>query len=608
MILLLCIAPFISSNSQTLRCGFDDKIDAAIERNPGFLQSINDRNELLNHAVKRHDRSFDSEVTTIPVVVHILHTGQKIGSLVNITDAQIYSAIDRLNKAFAGTDGYSVPGAGIQFSLAKRDPSCNQSNGIVRVDARGTCAGGDCYETKGITELNEQKVKALSYWPAGDYLNIWVVQEIEDNGGKNGIQGFAQFPGGDPALDGVTILYNAFGYETDVKVPFDLKTTTRLGTVLIHEVGHSLGLFHTFEGDDYNRDGIGDRCPSMTGCGPFNGDCIADTPPHRRSNGNCNVAGTNVCDGGYSNELFVHNFMDYSSQECQYEFTPGQVSRMKATMETLRLGWKFSSGDLPVPSSHPSNPSCIPQTKIVDNNFGLGIIDFQLGSFVEHSGTTKEDGGYVDHWCSTMSVQPSSTYDLSINTGNQNVQNVKVFIDYNGDSDFNDNGEEVFSSQKAKLHQGKIKIPSTAKQGKALRVRAIATYSGFNISGPCFEPYYGQTEDYSLIIGAPSSAPLVGDDSQLENIALINSLNSEESPTYSIYPNPASEQIHIENPGLAHINRVEILDVSGKKVYDSNNVADLTKITLNLRQLSPGIHYLRITDDHSVSVRKIHRL
>lgn len=607
MILLLCIAPFFSSNAQTPRCGFDDRIDAAIKRNPEFLQTLDQQNELVTQAMARHQRSYDSELITIPVVVHVLHTGQKIGGQANISDAQIHSAIDRLNKAFAGSDGYSVPGSGIQFSLARRDPACNPTNGIIRINASGICAGNDCYETKGITELNESVVKSVSRWPAEDYLNIWVVQEIDNNEGKNGIQGFAQFPGGDPALDGVTILYNAFGYEEDVEIPFHLKTTTRLGTVLIHEVGHSLGLFHTFEGDDYNRDGIGDRCPSLTGCGPYNGDCISDTPPHRRSNGTCHVSGTNVCDGGFSNELFVHNFMDYSSQECQYEFTPGQVDRMKATLETLRVGWKYSSGDLAVSASTPATASCIPDTRYVNNNFGLGIIDFQLGNYVQHSGNTKEDGGYVDHWCSLMAVQSAATYDLAINTGDQNAQNVKVYIDYNGDGDFNDGGEEVFSSTKLKRHQGKVKIPASAKRGSAIRVRAIAAYSGFNITSPCFQPYYGQAEDYALVVSDPVSAPVTGNDNLLENNVFKQSLSQSEK-VYEVFPNPTSDLIYISNPGKNHIKRVEILDVNGKTVLDNDASQDHGIITFSLVNLSPGIHYIRITDDDSVSIKKINRI
>ena len=191
----------------------------AIQENPNYLKTLQTRENVIQSARRGNERSFDNGQITIPVVVHVLHIGQKIGSTVNISDAQIHSAIAQLNKAFAGTDGYATPNSGIRFSLANRGPDCEATNGIVRVDARNICVGEDCYEKKGITVRNELAVKSLSRWPALEYLNIWVVREIDDNGAKLGIQGFAQFPGGDPYLDGVTILYNAFGYEENISSP-----------------------------------------------------------------------------------------------------------------------------------------------------------------------------------------------------------------------------------------------------------------------------------------------------------------------------------------------------------------------------------------------------
>jgi hypothetical protein len=284
-------------------------------------------------------------VKTIPIVVHIMHRGEAVGVGTNISEAQIVSAINNLNQAYRNQAPYTGVDTEIEFCLAQRDPNGNPHSGINRVNANSVTQ----YSTQGITNDNEQAVKALSKWDNSRYYNFWIVAEINDNNGGSGTQGYAYYPGSGTnfnAVDGAVMLFNAFGYDPTGALGYNLKSYTNKNVTAIHEVGHALNLHHTFEGD-----GTGSTCPGAGNlCGTGVGDCVADTPPHRRSQSDCNTGGTNSCDGGSSNTLFVHNFMDYSSDDCQTRFTAGQSTRMNAVLAPggLRNSLTNSDGCNPV--------------------------------------------------------------------------------------------------------------------------------------------------------------------------------------------------------------------------------------------------------------------
>ncbi|HAW21379.1 MAG TPA: hypothetical protein DCX14_14450, partial [Flavobacteriales bacterium] len=111
----------------------------------------------------------------IPVVVHVIHTGQSVGVGANIATSQINDAITVLNDRYRKTPNTHGDANGvdteIQFVLAKRDPDCNSTTGIVRVNGSSVTD----YADEGITAGQgsgavELDVKALSRWPATDYL------------------------------------------------------------------------------------------------------------------------------------------------------------------------------------------------------------------------------------------------------------------------------------------------------------------------------------------------------------------------------------------------------------------------------------------------------
>jgi hypothetical protein len=186
-------------------------------------------------------------VYTIPVVVHVIHLGEPVGTGSNLSDEQIQDAINGLNQRFANSNGQGVD-IEINFCLATQTPDGCPSNGIVHINGSGVpnyVAEGIAYD--GPCGASESAIKALSHWPPLDYYNIWVVWDICGDWA-----GYAYYPNGSD-LDG-TVIGSAF-------MTGDAKT-------LSHELGHGLNLRHTFQGD-----GDGNDCPPNGNC-MNNGDLI----------------------------------------------------------------------------------------------------------------------------------------------------------------------------------------------------------------------------------------------------------------------------------------------------------------------------------------------
>lgn len=276
-------------------------------------------------------------VYTIPLVFHVIHKGEAVGVGTNISNAQILSAVDALNRDYRRTsaDGGIAQGAGpdleIQFCLATKDPSGNPTTGINRVS--GTSVSG--YSTSGITSTNETQVKALSKWNNANYCNIWVVSEIENNGADisnpnqwtGGTLAYAYFPGAPSSVDGIVCVNLCVGNDPQQNKGYRLWFATLTNRTLTHEMGHYLNLYHTFEGGSCSESSCttqGDRC--------------CDTPPHIGNNTNCN---TPECSGTQQ----VENYMDYTDESCQNLFTQDQTTRARAVLTGSRSALNTSANN-----------------------------------------------------------------------------------------------------------------------------------------------------------------------------------------------------------------------------------------------------------------------
>ena len=247
-------------------------------------------------------------VTTIPVVVHVVFNT----AAQNISDAQIQSQIAVLNRDYRlkNSDVPSIPppfkplatDARIEFTLAATDPNGNPTNGITRTQTTHASFSDD-------DGIKSAATGGVDPWPDNKYLNIWTAPRLTSAQGD--LLGYAQFPGGPAATDGVVILHTAFGTTGTAAAPFNL------GRTATHEIGHWLNLRHIW-GDDGN------------GC---NGsDFVNDTPNQAGPNFGKPAFPHVTCNNGPNGDMFM-NYMDYVDDAAMFMFTGGQVDRMQASLD-----------------------------------------------------------------------------------------------------------------------------------------------------------------------------------------------------------------------------------------------------------------------------------
>ena len=213
---------------------------------------------------------------TVNVYFHVIRSGTGIANG-DVPDSQLQAQIDVMNKA------YGAASSGIQFKLAGTDRTTNAT----------------WYTVTDATSAETNMKNSLHKGTKAD-LNLYTA----NLGG--GLLGWATFPSdytGAPKMDGVVILFSALPGGS--AAPYDL------GFTAVHEVGHWLGLYHTFQG----------------GCSA-SGDSVSDTPAEKTSAFGC-PASRNTCTGTkYPGNDPIHNYMDYTDDSCMNALSAGQVTRI----------------------------------------------------------------------------------------------------------------------------------------------------------------------------------------------------------------------------------------------------------------------------------------
>ena len=270
-------------------CASQDVHERQLRENPLLAQKMAEIEAITEEAILTN--RIVNGVLEIPVVFNVLYRT----SAENISQAQLQSQIDVLNADFQGTNAdynSSNPYNNVRGAINVRFVLDN----IVRKSTTKTTWG----TSDGMKKTASGGIAASS---PTTKLNYWVCTI----GG--GILGYAQFPGGASATDGVVVDSKYTGTNGTAAAPFNK------GRTATHEIGHWMNLRHIW-GD--------------ANCGS---DLVSDTPTHNAANSGVPAVGHRSTCSGQPLEMFM-NYMDYTDDRGMYMFSSGQVSRMAAIFST----------------------------------------------------------------------------------------------------------------------------------------------------------------------------------------------------------------------------------------------------------------------------------
>lgn len=419
LMIVSSFAQYVSRNCKTVEYN-------AIQRTHyPSLPSIQEFEEDFAKKIKEYQQKTKNrslpELITIPIIFHIIHDNQPVGSATNVSQALINAQLEEVNNDFRKIAGTAGDGNGvdteIEFCLAVvapdgtllSEPGINRINALSKGwDSSEYCDGDD-------TGYIDLVVKPQSIWNPELYYNIWVMEldcaggyaEFPVNSGLDGL-GDEHFA----LIDGAVIAFESVGSST---MPNPDGGDFPNGKTLVHELGHGFGLRHIW------------------GDGNCNQDDFCDDPP--RANGDTEgCPNKNTCDDTlYGNPTDpddqVENYMDYSYDACLNMFTQDQKDRMQTifmdNVSPRRWELKYSGACTAAPHITFSEE----ETTIYEGS-NCGTLEFALNLNIDYA---PQSNVIVNIAVNNASTLDAADYSLSATqvtflTGDNSSQSIDIAI------------------------------------------------------------------------------------------------------------------------------------------------------------------------------------
>lgn len=620
-----------NASAQKRSCAAEEILHQQLLDHPEMAQEIQ---RIEEHALKFAQTAHERTVVTIPVVIHVVY----YNSTQNLSDDKLLSQIDILNEDFRRTnaDASQTPGAfqglaadcEINFCMAQQDPSGNATSGIER---RQTTVNGFTTDDK----VKKYTQGGLDAWDRNKYLNLWVCNL------SGGLLGYAQFPGGPAATDGVVCDYAYFG-RIGATPPFDK------GRTATHEVGHWLNCYHIW-GDD------GTSCNGT--------DNVADTPNQADENYGCPSFPTISCSNGPNGDMFM-NYMDYTDDGCMNLFTAGQKSRMQALFASggARVSITTSNGCQPGGGGGCNVPGSLSATNITQTsatlNWGAvsGAVSYTLDWKLTSSTTWTTVSGITTNSYSLTGLSTGTQYDFRVKTvcsgGSSDYSATSQFTTTSDCSDqYEPNNTNAtakvipvntsFTAQIAsasdkdyykfsntstnkhirldlttlpadydlKLYRGTTLLKTSANAGTA---DELIIYNNGTVATNYIAYVYGynnawSTSCYTFKASIRSTAWRL-DGSDNEGGVDLDIPVVFENAGFGMFPNPAMDQLTVEVPMEAdgRVN-VAILDPAGKVAVtqESNLTKGDNTLNIDLHTLPSGVYFVQVRNGEIAKTRKL---